>query len=96
MPALVSLFSTIVGFLFPLPLALRSMPNDAIAPVRSEATNVLSIFIWIDPQIRDRQQCGAPSKHSAFDDISNADAFLFVLLFGVGGHDATELPLQSN
>ena len=30
------------------------------------------------------------------NDISNADAFFFVLVFWVGGHDATELPLQRN
>ena len=47
MPALESLFSTIVGFLLPLPLPLllRSIPKDAIAPVSSDATKVLSIFI---------------------------------------------------
>ena len=46
MPALLSLLSTTIGFLLPLPFDLRSMPNDAIAPVSKDATKVLSIFIW--------------------------------------------------
>ena len=57
---------------------------------------VVHFHLREEPEIRHGQKCGAPKQHSALDDISNADAFLFVFVFVIGSHGTAGLPLQGN
>ena len=57
---------------------------------------VIHFHLGEQAQIRDGQQSGAPKQDSALNDISNADAFLFVMVFWSFCHGTTELRFKGN